>query len=78
LLKQPGPGGLIYLRSPAFIGVRIDVLVQIADINGIRRTMILTSEKQKVGGSVLSLLVHRSWRVAVVVCSCITGGALVI
>lgn len=43
--------GLIHLRSPAFIGVRIDVLAQIADVNGLRRTVILTPENRKVGGS---------------------------
>ena len=43
--------GLIRLRSPTFIGVRIDAVMQVADVNGIRRTIILTSENRKVGGS---------------------------
>ena len=43
--------GLIHLRSPGFIGVQIDVLAQIADVSGIRRTVIPTPENRKVGGS---------------------------
>jgi hypothetical protein len=38
--RQPSPGGLIFglirLRSPAFIGIQIDVAVQVADVNGLR------------------------------------------
>jgi hypothetical protein len=58
--RQPGPSGLIFglihLRSPAFIGVRIAVLAQIADVNGIWRTIILTPENRKVGGSTMPLV----------------------
>jgi hypothetical protein len=43
--------GLIRLRSPTFIGVRINAAMQVADVNGIRRTIIQTSENRKVGGS---------------------------
>src|SRR5947199_2031575 len=42
---------LIRLRSPTFIGVRINAAMQVADVNGIRRTIIQTSENRKVGGS---------------------------
>jgi hypothetical protein len=42
--------GLIRLRSPTFIGVRINAAMQVADVNGIRRTIIQTSENRKVGG----------------------------
>ncbi len=45
--------GLIRLRSSVFIGVRMDVLEQIADVNGIRRTVIPSPENRKVGGSTL-------------------------
>ena len=52
---QPGASGLIFglirLRSSGFIGVQIDVLAQIADVNSIRRTVIPTPENRKVGGS---------------------------
>ena len=51
---------------------------QVADVNGIRRAMILTSENWKVGGSVQSLLVHLSRYVVVVGCLCIVWGLLVI
>jgi hypothetical protein len=40
--------GLIRLRSPTSIGVRINAAMQVADINGIRRTIIQTSENRKV------------------------------
>src|SRR2546423_14936119 len=54
--RQPGPSGLIFglirLRSPAFIGVRINVLAGIADVNGIWRTIIQTPENRKVVGSI--------------------------
>jgi hypothetical protein len=40
--------GLIRLRSPTFIGVRINAAMQVADVNGIRRTIIQTSENRKV------------------------------
>jgi hypothetical protein len=43
--------GLIRLRSPKFIGVRINAATQVTDVNGIRRTIIQTSENRKVGGS---------------------------
>src|SRR5918998_3616493 len=53
--RQRSPGGLIIglirLRSPTFIGVRSNAAMQVADVNGIRRTIILTSENRKVGGS---------------------------
>ena len=42
--------GLIRLRSPTFIGVRINAAMQVADVNGIRRTIIQTSENRKVDG----------------------------
>jgi hypothetical protein len=41
--------GLIRLRSPTFIGVRINAAMQVADLNGIRRTIIQTPENRKVG-----------------------------
>jgi hypothetical protein len=43
--------GLIRLRSPTFIGVRINAAMQVADVNGIRRTIIQTPENRKVGAS---------------------------
>jgi hypothetical protein len=43
--------GLIRLRSPTFIGVRINAAMQVADVNGIRRTIIPTFENAKVVGS---------------------------
>ena len=43
--------GLIRLRSPTFIGVRIHAAMQVADVNGIQRTVIPTPENRKVGGS---------------------------
>jgi hypothetical protein len=43
--------GLIRLRSPTFIGVRINAAMQVADVNGIPRTIIQTPENRKVGGS---------------------------
>ena len=53
--RQQGPGGLIFglihLRSPPFIGVQIDLLAQITDVNGLRRTVIPTPENRKVSGS---------------------------
>jgi hypothetical protein len=52
---QSSPGGLIFglihLRSPTFIGARSNAAMQVADVNGIRRTIILTPENRKVGGS---------------------------
>ncbi len=47
--------GLIRLRSPTFIGVRINAAMQVADVNGIRRTIIQTSENWKVDGVMLVL-----------------------
>ena len=44
--------GLIRLRSPTFIGVQINAAMQVADLNGIRRTIIQTSENRKVGGPI--------------------------
>jgi hypothetical protein len=41
--------GLIHLRSPTFIVIRIYASMQVADVNGIRRTVIPTPENQKVG-----------------------------
>ena len=53
--SQPGPGGLIFglirLRSSAFSHVRFNAAMQVTDVNGIRRTIIQTSENRKVGGS---------------------------
>jgi hypothetical protein len=62
--------GLIRLRSPTFIGVRINAAMQVADVNGIQRTIIQTPENRKVGGSTpplaTELLVERmqqrSWQ----------------
>jgi hypothetical protein len=58
LREAPSPCGLIFglihLRSPAFTSVRMDELAQIADVNGIRRTVILTPENRKVGGSTIA------------------------
>jgi hypothetical protein len=45
--------GLIRLRSPTFIGVRINAARQVADVNDIRRTIIQTSENRKVDGTTL-------------------------
>jgi hypothetical protein len=39
----------VRLRLSAF---KINVAVQVADVNGIRRTIIQTSENRKVGGSI--------------------------
>src|SRR5918912_209606 len=54
-VRQSGAGGLIFglicLRSPTFIGVRIDAAMQVADVSGIRRNIIPTPENRKVGGS---------------------------
>ena len=47
--------GLIRLRSPKFNGIRIDTATQVTDVNGVRRTVIPTSENWKVGGSTPSL-----------------------
>ena len=51
--KQPGPGGLIFglirLRSYTFIGVRINAVTQVTDVNDIWRTVIPTSENRRVG-----------------------------
>jgi hypothetical protein len=53
--RQRSPGGLIFglirLRSPTFIGVRSNVAMQVADVNGIWRTIIPSPENRKVGGS---------------------------
>jgi hypothetical protein len=43
--------GLIRLRSPTFIGVRINAAMQVAEVNGIWRTIIPTSENRKVDDS---------------------------
>jgi hypothetical protein len=48
--------GLIRLRSPTFIGVRINAAMQVAGVNGIRRTIIQTPENRKVGSSTQSLV----------------------
>jgi hypothetical protein len=52
--RQPSLGGLIFglihLRSPGFVGVRINCLAQVADVDGIRRTVISSPENRKVGG----------------------------
>jgi hypothetical protein len=57
--------GLIHLRSPAFIGVQINGAMQVADVNGIRRTIIPSPENRKVDRSVLSLAVHLHRGVAI-------------
>ena len=44
--------GLIHLRSPTFIVIRIYASMQVANVNGIRRTVIPTPENRKVGGSI--------------------------
>ena len=51
--------GLIRLRSPAFISVQINVAGQVADVNGLRRTVIPTPENRKVGGSTPPLATRR-------------------
>ena len=43
--------GLIHLRSPTFILIRIYASTQVANVNGIRRTVIPTPENRKVGSS---------------------------
>lgn len=43
--------GLIRLRSPTFGRVRINAVMQVADVNGIRRTIIQVLKNRKVGGS---------------------------
>ena len=43
--------GLIRLCSSTFIGIRIDAAMQVTDVNGIRRTIIQTSENRKASGS---------------------------
>jgi hypothetical protein len=49
--RQPSPGGLIFglirLRSSTFIGIRISEAMQVADVNGIWRTIIPTPENRK-------------------------------
>jgi hypothetical protein len=53
---QPAPGwalgglifGLIRLCSSTFVSVRINTAMQVTDVNGIRRTIIQTSENRKV------------------------------
>jgi hypothetical protein len=45
--------GLIRLRSPTFIGVRSNVAMQVADVNGIWRTIIPISENRKVDDSIV-------------------------
>jgi hypothetical protein len=42
--------GLIRLRSPRFIGIQINAAMPVADVNGIRRTVIPPPENRKVGG----------------------------
>jgi hypothetical protein len=41
------------MRSSTFIGIRINSAAQVTDVNGIRRTIILTSENRNVDGSIL-------------------------
>jgi hypothetical protein len=43
--------GLLRLRSSTFIGIRINVAMQVMNASAIRRTIIQTSENRKVGGS---------------------------
>jgi hypothetical protein len=47
--------GLIRLRSPKFICVRINAEMQVADVSGIRRTVIPTSENRKIGSFIRRL-----------------------
>lgn len=47
--------GLIRLRSSTFIGIQINAVMQVADVNGIPRTIIPTSENRKVVGSTPAL-----------------------
>jgi hypothetical protein len=59
--------GLIRLRSPKFTCVRINAETQVADVNGIRRTVIPSPENRKVGGSTPPLatkllMQQRSWQ----------------
>ena len=51
--------GLIRLRSPTFIGIRLNAAMQVADVNGIRRTVIPSPENRKVGGSSTVRLLSR-------------------
>lgn len=52
---QPSPDGLIFglirMRSPTFISVRINAAMQVADVNVTRRTIIPTPENRKACGS---------------------------
>jgi hypothetical protein len=48
--------GLVHLRSPEFSGVQTDLLTQVADVNGIQRTVIPTPESRKVDRSPMSLV----------------------
>jgi hypothetical protein len=43
--------GLLHLCSPTFIVIRIYASMQVANVNGIRRTVIPTPDNRKVGGS---------------------------
>jgi hypothetical protein len=42
--------GLIRIRSPTFIGIRINSAMQVTDVSDIRRTIIPASEHRKVSG----------------------------
>jgi hypothetical protein len=42
--------GLIRLRSPKFIGIQINAAMQVADVDGIQRTIIPSPENREVGG----------------------------
>ena len=50
--------GLIRLRSPTFIDIQIYASMQVADVYGIQRTIILTPENRKVDCSSLSLVIQ--------------------
>jgi hypothetical protein len=50
---------LIRLRSPTFISIQFDAAMQVADVNGIRRTVIPTPENRKVGSSFDATLVAK-------------------
>lgn len=41
----------VRLRPSTFIGIRINAATQVTDVNGIQRTIILTSENRRVDGS---------------------------
>ena len=54
-VRTRSPGGLIFglirLRSSKFIGIRINMTMQVANLNGTQRTIIQTPENRMVGAS---------------------------